>query len=274
MNTTAPDTPIIELKGLYKSFNGLAVLRGIDLAVIRGSTTVVIGPSGCGKSVLLKHIVLLLRPDAGQVLYDGQVISSLSELDLTPFRRRIGFVFQGGALFDSMSIEDNVCFPLLEHEDISPDERCERCSQALRMVGLDGLQRKMPEELSGGQKKRVALARAIVLRPEVILYDEPTTGLDPVRADLINELIIKLQQDLSTTAVVVTHDMASARKVGDRIVMLYDGRFIADAPPDQLDRADGEIVSRFVTGRADRTELEQLRLGHESPAQDKQTGHD
>jgi phospholipid/cholesterol/gamma-HCH transport system ATP-binding protein len=274
MTTRATDTPIIELKGLYKSFIGLAVLRGVDLAVRRGSTTVVIGPSGCGKSVLLKHIVLLLRPDKGEVLFDGQVLTRLSEKELTPFRRQVGFVFQGGALFDSMSVQDNVCFPLKEHGGIPEDEQCERCRQALRMVGLDGVQQKMPEELSGGQKKRVALARAIVLRPQVILYDEPTTGLDPVRADLINELIIKLQKELSTTALVVTHDMASARKVGDRIVMLYDGRFIADAPPDQLDHADGQVVSRFVTGQADLTELEQLRLGGVEGFGDKDGGHD
>jgi phospholipid/cholesterol/gamma-HCH transport system ATP-binding protein len=274
MSTIPNETPIIELRKLYKSFNGLAVLRGVDLAVKRGSTTVVIGPSGCGKSVLLKHVVMLLRPDKGEVLFDGRVMSTLAEKELTPFRRQVGFVFQGGALFDSMSVEDNVCFPLVEHGGIPLDEQCERCRQALRLVGLDGVQKKMPEELSGGQKKRVALARAIVLRPQVILYDEPTTGLDPVRADLINELIIKLQQDLATTAIVVTHDMASARKVGDRIVMLYDGRFIADAPPDQLDRADGQVVSRFVTGQADLTELEQLRLGRVEGTQDKDAGHD
>jgi phospholipid/cholesterol/gamma-HCH transport system ATP-binding protein len=274
MTTTPVNTPIIELKGLYKSFNGLKVLRGVDLAIQRGSTTVVIGPSGCGKSVLLKHIVVLLRPNAGQVLFDGKVVSSLDEQELVPIRRRIGFVFQGGALFDSMNVRDNICFPLAEHENLDEAERHERCTQALRLVGLDGVQLKMPEELSGGQKKRVALARAIVLRPEVILYDEPTTGLDPVRADLINELIIKLQKELHTTAVVVTHDMASARKVGDRVVMLYDGRFIADAPPDQLDQAQGEVVSRFVTGRADLSELKQLELETEGQQNPKSSTHD
>jgi phospholipid/cholesterol/gamma-HCH transport system ATP-binding protein len=272
--TTVSDTPVIELKELYKSFNGLAVLRGVSLKVARGSTTVVIGPSGCGKSVLLKHIVLLLRPDAGQVLYDGAVVSSLADSELVAFRRRVGFVFQGGALFDSMNVGDNVCFPLLEHETISPEQRMDRCSQALRLVGLDGLQKKMPEELSGGQKKRVALARAIVLRPELILYDEPTTGLDPVRADLINELIIKLQRELATTAVVVTHDMASARKVGDRVVMLYDGRFIADTTPQALEQADSEVVKRFVTGRADLSELEQLQFGQANGPQEGFGGGD
>jgi phospholipid/cholesterol/gamma-HCH transport system ATP-binding protein len=256
------DIPIIELRGVWRSFDGLHVLRGIDLAVRRGSTTVVIGPSGCGKSVLLKHIVGLLKPDAGQVFFDGQEITHLNERGLGAIRKRIGLVFQGGALFDSMNVEQNVCFPLLEHEVLPPAECLDRCSEALRIVGLDGMQDKVPEELSGGQKKRVALARAIVIDPDVILYDEPTTGLDPIRADLINELIIRLQQRLQTTAVVVTHDIASARKVGDRIVMLHDGHFIADATPEALDQIDDEQVRRFVQGRASAEELQKLQVGH------------
>jgi len=253
--------PIIQLVGVRKAFDSQPVLMGVDLSVRRGSTTVVIGPSGCGKSVLLKHIVALLRPDAGAVFFDGQEISRLDERSLVPVRRRVGMLFQGGALFDSMDVEANVRFPLDEHGRQSRSERADRAREALRLVGLDGAQRKMPEELSGGQKKRVALARAIVLDPEVILYDEPTTGLDPVRADLINELIIKLQHELSTTAVVVTHDMASARKVGDRIVMLYNGHFIADAPPVELAGIRDDVVRRFVQGRASAAELRELELG-------------
>jgi phospholipid/cholesterol/gamma-HCH transport system ATP-binding protein len=260
------DQPIIELKQVYKSFGPLHVLRGVDLAIRRGSTTVVIGPSGCGKSVLLKHIVGLLRPDRGQVFFEGRDITRLSERDLVPIRRRVGFVFQGGALFDSMTVEENVCFPLAEH-DLARADHGERCRKALRLVGLDGAQRKMPGDLSGGQKKRVALARAIVLDPEVILYDEPTTGLDPIRADLINELIIKLQHELNTTAVVVTHDMASARKVADRIVMLYDGCFIADAPPAGLESLRNDIVRHFVEGRASVQELRELELGQLAESQ-------
>ena len=256
------DEAIIELRGVHKSFGPLKVLDGVDLSVRRGSTTVVIGPSGCGKSVLLKHIIALLRPDAGTVLFDGREISSLRERELVAVRRRMGLVFQGGALFDSMTVQDNVCFPLAEHGHLSLPQRIQRCTEALKLVGLDGVQHTMPGELSGGQKKRVALARAIALDPEVILYDEPTTGLDPVRADLINELIIKLQHELNTTAVVVTHDMASARKVGDRIVMLYNGRFIADAAPGELDAVGDETVRHFVQGRASAAELDELELGH------------
>jgi phospholipid/cholesterol/gamma-HCH transport system ATP-binding protein len=253
--------PIIRLEGVYKSFGDLAVLRGIDLAIDRDATTVVIGPSGCGKSVLLKHMVGLLRPDRGKVFFGGQEITSMPERSLATIRRRVGFVFQGGALVDSMDVQSNVCFPLAQHDNMSRHEQCDRCRWALSLVGLDGLQDKMPESLSGGQRKRVALARAIALEPDVILYDEPTTGLDPVRADLINELIIKMRHELKTTAVVVTHDMASARKVGDRIVMLYDGKFIADAPPSQLGKVSDDTVRRFVEGRASAEELRELELG-------------
>ena len=253
--------PIIELRGIWKSFGSLTVLKGVDLAVERGSTTVVIGPSGCGKSVLLKHIVGILKPDAGRVFFDGCEITRAGEKALVPVRRRIGLVFQGGALFDSMTVLGNVCFPLDEHNVLPRRERADWCREALKIVGLDGAQNMMPEELSGGQKKRVALARAIVMDPDVILYDEPTTGLDPIRADLINELIIRLQQRLNTTAVVVTHDMVSARKVGDRIVMLHDGRFIADTPPEALDDITDEAVRRFVEGRASAAEMDELEVG-------------
>ncbi|KKN92837.1 hypothetical protein LCGC14_0203650 [marine sediment metagenome] len=255
------DDVIIRLVDVYKAFEGLQVLRGVNLEIRRGQTTVVIGPSGCGKSVLLKHIVGLLRPDRGDVYFRHHRISALSENALVKVRRRMGFLFQGGALFDSMTVEQNIIFPLAEHRIGSGDQQVQRCREVLSLVGLDGLQGRFPEELSGGQKKRVALARAIAMAPELILYDEPTTGLDPIRADLINELILKLQQTLGTTALVVTHDMASARKVGDRIVMLHEGKFIIDATPDELDRADNEVVSRFVEGRASPQELAELQHG-------------
>ena len=260
--------PIVRLCGVHKAFNGMQVLRGVDLELHRGQTTVVIGPSGCGKSVLLKHIVGLLKPDQGSVFFHDREISSLTEREKVPIRRRIGFLFQGGALFDSMTVQDNVVFPLVEHRVGADHERVERCREVLALVGLDGLQHRYPEELSGGQKKRVALARAIALEPELILYDEPTTGLDPIRADLINELILRLQQALGSTALVVTHDMASARKVGDRIVMLHNGRFIADAPPEQLDAIDDEVVTRFVEGRASPEELATLRQERPAKADD------
>ncbi len=254
--------PIIRLENVHKAFGRVVVLRGVTLDIPRGLTTVVIGPSGSGKSVLLKHMVGLIAPDRGRVLFEGQDITAMAERDLVPIRRRVGFLFQGSALFDSMSVEENICFPLAEASPPVPRaEQTQRCRRALSIVGLDNVQGKFPEALSGGQKKRVALARAIVLEPEVILYDEPTTGLDPVRSDLINELILKLQRELHTTAVVVTHDMASARKVGDRIVMLNGGRIIADAPPDQLERVEDETVQRFVQGRASEDELRELHGG-------------
>jgi len=253
--------PIIRLESVYKAFGRQVVLDGVDLAIRPGETTVIIGPSGCGKSVLLRHIVGLMRPDSGRVFFGEHEVSAMGEKQLVAVRRRTGFLFQGGALFDSMTVEQNVVFPLEEHGEGGPAERKERCREVLSLVGLDGLQQRFPVELSGGQKKRVALARAIALRPEVILYDEPTTGLDPIRADLINELILRLQAGLGTTAVVVTHDMASARKVGDRIVMLYGGKFIVDTTSDGLAGVDNEAVARFVEGRASSEELAQIETG-------------
>lgn len=253
------DSAIIRLRDVTKAFNGQRVLDELSLSVRPGRTTVIIGPSGCGKSVLLKHMIGLLRPDSGQVLFHDREISSLPERKLVAVRRRMGFLFQGGALFDSMTVAQNIIFPMVEHGIGTPARRKARCREVLSLVALDGYEDRFPEELSGGQKKRVALARAIVLDPEVILYDEPTTGLDPVRADLINELVMKLQRLLGATAVVVTHDMASARKIGDRILMLHEGRFIADTTPAGLDQVDNEVVRRFVTGQVDKNELAQIQ---------------
>jgi phospholipid/cholesterol/gamma-HCH transport system ATP-binding protein len=258
-------SPIIRLAGVHKSFNGTPVLRDLSLDIMPGSNTVIIGPSGCGKSVLLKHIVGLLKPDRGQVFYDGHELSAMTERDMVPLRRKIGFLFQGAALFDSMTVEENIVFPLAEHGEGTPAERRRRCQDVLLMVGLDGMQRRYPEELSGGQKKRVALARAIALKPEVILYDEPTTGLDPIRADLINELINRLHKILGTTSVVVTHDMTSAAKVGHRIVMLHHGRVIADTTPATLGQVKDPTFTRFVQGRASEQELAELETGHLQP---------
>ncbi|MHC4983402.1 MAG: ABC transporter ATP-binding protein, partial [Planctomycetota bacterium] len=223
---------------------------------------VVIGPSGCGKSVLLKHIVGLLKPDRGRVFFANYEVSAMREPKLVEVRKRMGFVFQGSALFDSMTVEQNVRFPLEEHDVGSAEEQKLRCKEVLALVGMADMPEKYPEELSGGQKKRVALARAIALGPEVILYDEPTTGLDPIRAGLINELILKLQAALGTTAVVVTHDMHSAKRVADRIIMLHNGRFIIDTTPERLDSIDNDIVARFVHGAASQEELAELESGH------------
>lgn len=254
------NSAIIELKRVSKSFGALRVLDAVDLALERGRTTVVIGESGTGKSVLLKHIVALLRPDAGAVFFHGERIDQRSEKDLVAVRRRFGFLFQMGALFDSMTVEENIAFPLAQHTDKSKDDRRAIVQAKLRMVGLDGLQGRRPGELSGGQRKRVALARAIALDPEVVLYDEPTTGLDPVRSDVINELILKLKHELAVTSIVVTHDMTSAFKVADRIVMLHEGKIIADGTAQWFRSCDDARVRRFVDGRADPSDLAALNL--------------
>ena len=262
---------IMRLEGVSKSFGRTKVLNGVDLDIQVGQTTVVIGPSGCGKSVLLKHMVGLLKPDAGKVFFRQHEISRLDEQHLVPIRRRMGFLFQAAALFDSMNVEQNICFPMVEHGVGNDKIRRARAAEVLGMVGLDGLQNRFPEELSGGQKKRVALARAIALNPQVIFYDEPTTGLDPIRADLINELILRLRNALGNTAVVVTHDLASARKVGNRILMLHEGNFILDTTPEDLDHVQNKIVTRFIAGQASPEELADLDIGRlaASPATGK-----
>ncbi len=250
---------IIELRDVSKRFETLQVLDRVCFKLERGRTTVVIGESGTGKSVLLKHIVVLLRPDEGTVYFRGNRIDDLSERKLVEHRKRFGVLFQMGALFDSMTVAQNIAFPLVEHTQSSAAEIDETVAQKLRLVGLDGLQDRRPGELSGGQKKRVALARAIALDPEVVLYDEPTTGLDPVRADVINELILKLARELHVTSVVVTHDMTSAFKVADRIIMLHQGNIIADGTPDWFKTSSDHRVRRFVDGKADPSDLQALQ---------------
>ena len=251
---------IIELRGVSKRFGSLRVLDDVNLSLSRGCTTVVIGESGTGKSVLLKHIVALLRPDRGEVYFHGERIDNRSEAELVAARRRFGFLFQLGALFDSMTVAENIAFPIAQHTAASVTDAANTVAEKLRMVGLDGFQSRRPGELSGGQKKRVALARAIALEPEVVLYDEPTTGLDPVRADVINELILKLKRELHVTSIVVTHDMTSAYKVGDRIVMLHEGKIIADGSPEWYRTCEDARVRRFVDGRADPEDLAALNL--------------
>ncbi len=255
---------LFTLDDVTKSFNGgPPVLDGISIDIAQNRTTVIIGPSGCGKSVLLKNMVGLIRPEKGRIVFEGHDITAMKERELVSFRRQMGFLFQGGALFDSMTVEDNIVFPMKEHGIGNEEARKARCREVLGLIGLDGMEQRYPAELSGGQKKRIALARAIVLDPEVIFYDEPTTGLDPVRADLINELIIMLKVTLGNTAMVVTHDIASAKKIGDRILMLHEGKFILDVPPEKLENADNEIVTRFVNGQAGPDELAKLRSGRE-----------
>jgi phospholipid/cholesterol/gamma-HCH transport system ATP-binding protein len=242
---------LFELTGVSKSFPGVKVLQDIHLNLDRGKTTVVMGPSGCGKTVLLKLLIMLLRPDEGHIYFDGEPIDTLSEGELIGMRRRCGFLFQAGALFDSMTVLQNVAYPLLLHTRNTRRQIAEIAREKLALVGLETLEERLPAELSGGQQKRVALARAIALSPEVILYDEPTTGLDPIRADTINELIIKLQKKLQITSIVVTHDMNSAYKIADRMVMLSKGVIVADGSPDQIRRDPHETVQRFIHGRSD-----------------------
>ena len=249
---------IIEFQDVHKSFGSLTVLDGVNLEIKRSETTVIIGESGTGKSVLLKHIVGLIRPDKGRVLFEGRDISGLSENELMKVRTKFGFLFQGGALFDSMSALENVAFPLREHTGKSNEEILEIAREKLKMVGLEQVAEQMPGSLSGGQKKRVALARAIALGPEVILYDEPTTGLDPIRSDVIDELILKLKRQLKVTSIVVTHDRKSAYKVADRILMLYKGKFIFDGTAEEIKNVRDKRICQFVSGQAGREELKLL----------------
>jgi phospholipid/cholesterol/gamma-HCH transport system ATP-binding protein len=260
-DSTRHDGPIIELLHVSKSFARLRVLRDMTVRFQRGLTTVVLGPSGCGKSVMLKHIIGLLRPDEGEVRYDGRRIDTLSEARLGAIRQQIGFLFQMGALFDSMSVRDNVAFPLVEHTELSAAEREQRVRRVLRLVGLAASIDKMPMDLSGGQRKRAALARAIVLEPRVVLYDEPTTGLDPIRSDVINELILKLQRELQITSVVVTHDLASAFKIADRMIMLHEGQVVMEGTPAEFRASADETVQRFLRGEATEAELAEIRAG-------------
>jgi phospholipid/cholesterol/gamma-HCH transport system ATP-binding protein len=250
---------MIELRNLHKRFGRLVVLNGVSLNIEEGQSLVVIGASGTGKSVLLKHVVGLLKPDEGEVLFDGLNVDQMPERELMDLRQRFGFLFQMGALFDSLTVGENIAFPLQEHTHLPPAQISAVVAQRLRMVGLPGIEKKMPAELSGGQRKRVALARAIALEPEVILYDEPTTGLDPVRADVINQLIVKLNNELHATSITVTHDMASAFKIADRIVMLHQGKIVFDGTPAEIQASTDPIVHQFVTGEAGETELAGLR---------------
>ncbi|HTR04838.1 MAG TPA: ABC transporter ATP-binding protein [Thermoanaerobaculia bacterium] len=216
---------IVEFKEVWKSYSGRDILAGVNLQIQRGEVLCVLGPSGTGKSVTLRHINGLTRPDSGDVKVFGESIVALTEEQLSPVRRRLAMLFQGGALFDSMNVEDNIAFPVREHTDKTPEEVAAIVAQTLSMVGLPGIQRKMPSELSGGMRKRVALARSISLEPEIILYDEPTTGLDPVSSEKIAQLIVDVNHRLQTTSVVVTHDIVTARTVSTRVVFLHQGRF-------------------------------------------------
>jgi len=241
-------TPAIEFRQVYKSFNHTPVLAGMDFTIQSGETVTIIGGSGIGKSITLKLIVGLLKPEAGQILIEGEDIVPLAEDQLIRVRKKIGMVFQNSALFDSLSVAENIAYPLREHTAMSERQIRERIMETLRLVGLEGAEDKEPADLSGGMKKRVALARAIAMTPRIILYDEPTTGLDPINTEKINELIVDMDRKLDVTSVVVTHDMRSAFKISDRIGLLDKGKIAVVGTPREIERADLPLVRQFING--------------------------
>lgn len=251
--------PIVEVNDLLVQFEGQTILRDIGLSIPRGQTLALIGESGCGKTVLLKSLIGLVRPTHGEVIFDGQNINKLNDRQLTSQRIRFGFVFQNAALFDSMTIGQNVAFPLKQHTNKPLSEIRDIVFQHLKEVGLpESVVWKKPAELSGGMRKRVGLARALVLRPDIILYDEPTTGLDPIMSDVINELILRTRSKYPVTSIVVTHDMRTAQKVADRMIMMYpaprlkeaEPQILYDGRPDEVEECRDERVTQFVHGEA------------------------
>jgi len=247
---------MIEVRQLNKSFGTQTILAGVDLSIESGESAVIIGRSGGGKSVLLKHLIGLLKPDSGEVRVDGDLITGMNERQLLRVRRKFGMVFQGAALFDSMTVAENVAFGLQRHEHLTGLEIAKRVCAALEMVDLPGTQKKKPAELSGGMRKRVGLARAIIYEPRIVLYDEPTTGLDPIASDSIDKLIIRVRDHLKVTSVVVTHDMRSARRVGNHVVMLHNKRVYAHGTPEELFASQDAIVRQFIDGVADAKEID------------------
>ena len=242
---------MIAVRGLVKSIGQQEILRGVDLTVEKGETLVVIGRSGGGKSVLLKHLIGLMTPDAGEIWIDGENIIGLTERKLAAIRRKVGILFQGGALFDSMSVEENIAFPLHEAGERDAKKIGEKVSEMLEVIELGGEEDKMPVNLSGGMKKRVGLARAIIRRPSCVLYDEPTAGLDPVVSDSINRLIRRLQKRFGVTSIVVTHDMKSAFHIADHIAYLHEGRIYFYGTPAELEISSDPLIQDFMLGRSE-----------------------
>jgi len=239
---------LFDVQSLSKSFNGQKVLDSVQLQINKGESIVIIGQSGGGKSVLLKHLIMLIEPDEGKVIFDGIDTTELRLTEKSELRKRMGMLFQSAALFDSMTVAENVGLTLKESRKFSKNEINQIVSEKLEMVGLSEAGAKFPSELSGGMRKRVGLARAIAANPEVLLYDEPTTGLDPITGDLINEMIVELTKKLKVTSVAVTHDMSSAYKIADRILMLYNGKIYFEGSPDEIRRTDDAVVRQFITG--------------------------
>jgi phospholipid/cholesterol/gamma-HCH transport system ATP-binding protein len=247
----AVSSPMITVRSLQKKIGQQEILRGVDLEVRRGETLAIIGRSGGGKSVLLKHIVGLMEPDSGEIWIEGQNIIGMNERQLGKIRKKVGILFQGGALFDSMTVEDNIAFPLREAGERDAKILHEKVAEMLEVMEMEGQEEKMPESLSGGMKKRVGLARSIIRRPSCVLYDEPTSGLDPVVADSINRLIRRLQQRFGMTSVVVTHDMKSAFDVADRIAYLHEGRIYFHGSAEELQQSTDPLIQDFLLGRSE-----------------------
>jgi len=245
--------PMIEIRDLHKGFGGQPVLEGVNLRMMPGTTTVILGGSGSGKTVLMKHIIGLLKPDRGHVIVDGTDVTELGRRELNEFRQRMGMVFQGAALFDSMTVGDNVAFALREHTNLSEEEIQKRVRDKLGVVSLFDVEHKFPAELSGGMRKRVGLARAIVRDPKIVLYDEPTTGLDPITTENVDEMIITARQKLGVTSVVISHDIGSSFHIGDHIAMLYQGRIVEEGPPARMRKSEEPHTREFLAtwfGRA------------------------
>lgn len=242
--------PIIKITDLFKSFSGVPVLKGVDLEIERGRITYIIGRSGGGKSVLLKHIIALLRPDSGHIYIDGQDLVGLSEGRLNRMRQRFGMLFQDAALFDSMNIGQNVAFPLIEHTRLKTKEINRLVAEKMALVGLEGVENLMPPEISGGMRKRVGLARAMILDPEILLFDEPTTGLDPIMCEQVDELIVRTHGKLGSTSIVISHDIPAALRIAHRVAMIYDGRIIASGRPEEIKGLDDPVINQFLQGEA------------------------
>jgi phospholipid/cholesterol/gamma-HCH transport system ATP-binding protein len=242
---------MIEVRNLHKRFDEQPVLDGVSFRIENGESVAIIGRSGCGKSVLLKHLIGLLKPDAGDVLIDGENIVPMDERQLLNVRRKFGMVFQGAALFDSMTVEENVAFALRRNTRLPEAEIARRVAKVLAVVDLSGTENKSPAELSGGMRKRVGLARAIIYEPQIVLYDEPTTGLDPIVADSIDKLIMRVHGRLKVTTVVVTHDMRTARRVSQRVLMIHDSKIYASGTPDKFFASQDPVVRQFIDGVAD-----------------------
>ncbi|MBX3229335.1 MAG: ABC transporter ATP-binding protein [Labilithrix sp.] len=244
--------PLIHFRALHKAFGTKVIYRGLEFAIARGETVTILGASGSGKSVMLKMLIGLLRPDRGEIVFDGKDVAAMDDADLYRVRRRIAYLFQGAALFDSLSVGDNVAYGLREQnwKTMTEPEIAQRVADALASVGLPGIEEMRPSDLSGGMKKRVGLARTLALQPEVLLYDEPTTGLDPINTARINNLIRSIKKRLGLTSIVVTHDMGTAFSVSDRIVMIGKGRLLLEGTPEDFRRSEDPYVRDFIDGKA------------------------